>query len=372
MASGDSASLRRLARRVHVSALVKSSWRRMLSSLPAVLQIVLAAVAAYSIAHWGLGHAAPLIAVTVTITTLGLNRDARPRKVIETSLGITVGIALSEALVLVVGKGAWQLAIVLFATLAIARALSSNPAFAIAAAVQSTLVVLLPDPEGGPFTRSLDGLVAGLVALAVTALIPRDPRRAAVRDAKVLFSVFKESIDGLVEGVERADHSATELALERLRRTQSMIDDWAEALDTATSISRISPWLRRQLPELEMQARVLKGADLTSRHLRSIARRITVLVEDGHPRPELAQLVGELGTGIQLLGRQVEDRDLTGAARSVFEDLARRLDPSTIVPGGALRETVVVVLIRPLVVDLLVATGMDVDAARALLPEVTD
>ncbi|MGX5681884.1 FUSC family protein [Schumannella luteola] len=368
----DSAPLRRLARRVHVRALVSSGWRRMLDSLPAALQIVIAAVASYSIAHWGLGHAAPIIAVTVTITTLGLNRDARPRRVLETSIGITVGIALSEVVVLLVGKGWWQLAVVLFATLAVTRALSANPAFAIAAAVQSSLVVLLPDPVGGPFTRSLDGLVAGAVALAVTALIPRDPRKAAARDARVLFSVFRESIDGLADGVARADHPATELALERLRRTQSMVDDWTTALDTATSIARISPWLRRQLPELEMQARVLHGADLTSRHLRSIARRVTVMVEDEQPRPELAAIISELGTGIRLLGQQVEDRELTGAARSVFEDLATRLDPAVIVPDGALRESVVVVLLRPLVVDLLVATGMSGEAARALLPPVTD
>jgi uncharacterized membrane protein YgaE (UPF0421/DUF939 family) len=368
----DSAPLLRLARRVHMRALVTSGWRRMLHSVPAALQITIAAVAAYAIAHWVLGHATPIIAVTVTITTLGLSRDARPRKVLETSIGITVGIALSELVILVVGKGAWQLAIVLFATLAVTRALSANPAFAIAAAVQSGLVVLLPDPAGGAFTRSLDGLVAGVVALAVTALIPRDPRKAATRDAKVLFSVFKESLDGLVEGIARADHPATELALERLRRTQSMVDDWTSALDTAISISQISPWMRRQLPELRMQARVLTGADLTARHLRSIARRVTVLVEDGQERPELAQLMGQLATGIRLLGQQVEDRDLAGAARAEFESLAKRLDPAVIVPGGALRESVVVVLMRPLVVDLLVATGMDAEAARALLPEVAD
>ena len=32
-------------------------------------------------------------------------------------------------------------------------------------------------PTGGPFTRSLDALVGGVVALLATALIPRDPRR---------------------------------------------------------------------------------------------------------------------------------------------------------------------------------------------------
>lgn len=353
-------------------ALVASGYRRVVNSLPAALQITLAVVAAYSIAHYGFGHAVPLIAVTVTITTLGLSRDARPRRVLETSIGVTIGIALSEVIVLWLGKGPWQMAIILFLTLLVARAVSSNPAFAIAAAVQAMILVLLPEPNGGVFTRSLDAVIAGVVALAATALIPRDPRRAATRDAKVLFSVFKESVDGLVSAIGQSDHPAAELALERLRRTQGFIDDWAGSLETATSISKISPWLRRQLPELEMQARVLKAADLTSRHLRSLARRVLVLTEDGEKRPELAALMAELGNGIQLLGQQVSDRDVVGASRTVFADLAPRLDPATIVPDGALRESVVVVLMRPLVVDLLVATGMDYTAARELLPPVVD
>lgn len=368
----DSAPLRRLGRRVRFRALVASGWRRVVESLPAIVQITLAAVASYAIAHWGLGHEVPLIAVTVTITTLGLNRDARQRGVLETSIGITVGIVLAELVVLVVGKGWWQLGVVLLATLVVARALSANPAFAIAAAVQSSLIVMLPEPAGGPFTRSLDGIVAGVVALAATALIPRDPRRAAIRDAKALFSVLGESVTGLAEAVERADHPAAELALERLRRTQSMVDTWTTSLGTATAVARISPWLRRHLPELRMQSRILHGADLTARHLRSIARRTIVMLRDGQERPRLAAVLTELGEGIHLLGRQVEERDLDGTAREPLEDFARSLDPAAIVTDGGLAESVVVVLLRPLAVDLLIASGMDGDSARALLPPVQD
>jgi len=364
----DSAPLRRLARKVHFRALALSSGRRTLQSMPAALQIVVAAVASYAIAHFVFGHEIPIIAVTVTITTLGISRDARPRRVLETSLGIAIGIALSELIVQVIGKGGWQLAIVLFATLVITRAISANPAFAIAAAVQSSLVVLLPDPAGGVFTRSLDGVIAGAVALAATALIPRDPRRAASRDARALFSVFGESLDGIVDALAHSNQPAAELALERLRRTQALVDNWTTSLDTATAIARISPWLRRHLPELIVQARVLRGADLTARHLRTLARRVNVITADGQPHPELASLMAELANGLSLLGRELDDRGLAGSSRTAFVDLAQSLDPQKIAPNAALRETLVVVLIRPLVMDLLVATGMPEADARALLP----
>lgn len=340
------------------------------------MQIVVAVVVSYSIAHYLLGHGTPLIAVTVTITALGIARDARPRRVLDIAVGVTVGILTSELIVLVIGKGPWQLAVVLFATLVVTRAVSPNPAFAVAAAVQSMIVVLLPDPAGGPFTRSIDALVAGVVALAATGLIPRDPRRAASRDGRVLFSVFTESLGGLVDALAHGSLPAAELALERLRRTQELVDNWTTSLDTAVSVARISPWLRRHLPELLVQTRVLASADLASRHLRIIARRIAVVVQDGDAHPELAALMGELRNSVELLGRvelpgrESVERDTRGASRTALTDLARRLDPATITPDGALRETLVVVLVRPLVVDLLVGTGLPADDSKALLPPV--
>ena len=348
---------------------VRAAGRRATEALPAALQITVAAIVSYSIAHYLLGHPAPFVAVAVTITSLGLTRDARPRKVLETALGVTIGIALSELMVLVIGKGVWQVAIVLFVTLVVARAFSPNPAFAIAAAVQSAIVVIVPGPVDAVFTRSIDAVVAGVIALIVTALIPRDPRRAASRDARLLFSVFHESLAGAVEALSLGTPAPAELALERLRRTQSLVDNWRVSLDTAASVARISPWLRRHLPELRVQERVLVGADLASRHLRTITRRIGVIAH-GTSRPNLAALMAELANAIDLLGRELDDRTLAGSSRTALVDLAQRLDPATLTPEGELRETLIVVLVRPLVVDLLVATGMPVEDARALLPPV--
>ena len=148
------------------------------------------------------------------------------------------------------GKGLWQLVVVLLVVFLVGRALSPNPAFAVAAAVPSALVMLLPPPDGGPFERSLDGLVGGVVALLVTSLVPRDPRRAALRDGRTLFSVFDESLGSIVDCLTDAEPAAGELALGRLRRTQPLIDAWTTTLDTAVAVARISPWVRRYLPEL--------------------------------------------------------------------------------------------------------------------------
>ena len=134
----------------------------------------------------------PLDSVTpVSYTHL----DVYKRQVI----GILLGVALSDGLSLMLGKGLWQLVVVLLVVFVIGRALRSNPAFALAAATPSALVVILLIPEGGPFGRTVDAAIGGAVALLATALIPRDPQRAATRDRRILFSAIDQSMQSIID-----------------------------------------------------------------------------------------------------------------------------------------------------------------------------
>ena len=349
---------------------LRSSGERAVDSLVPALQIAIAATASFAFAHFVLGHALPLIAVTVTISSLGFVRDARPVLVLETAVGMVIGIALSEVLVLLIGQGTWQIAVVLMITLVVARVLSSSNAFAIAAGVQSMLVILLPAPTGGPFVRSIDGVVAGVVALAVTALVPRDPRRFARRDARRLFASLTDSLALLVIALEKADEPAAEHALERLRATQPVIDSWAASLDSAAAIARISPFLRRHRPDLLSQLRVLRGMDLATRNLRVIARRIDFLVRDGVPRPVIGSIMASLGTSVELLGQSLDDPLLGDTVRVGLVAITERLRPDTVVKGAPVTDSVVILMLRPLLVDLLTAADFPTEKARALLPEV--
>lgn len=342
---------------------------RVWNSVPAMLQIVVAVVVSYAFSHYVLGHGTPLLSITVVIASLGFGRDARPRQVFDTVVGILVGILFSEVLFTLLGGGVWQIALILFLTFVVARFASPSAAFAAAAGLQSMLVILLPAPDG-VLTRSVDGLVGGVVALLVTALVPRDPRAIARRDAGRLLSTLAESFEALLDGLRGGDEPAAALAVERLRRTQPLLDDWSASLDSALSISRISPFLRRHLGALRHQARVLQGLDLAARHLRVIDRRVSFLLRDGVARPELAELFAELADGIAELGASIDAPARTADAAARFEALARRLAPATIVPGAPVTETIIVLLTRPLVIDLLIASGRTGDEARALLPEV--
>jgi uncharacterized membrane protein YgaE (UPF0421/DUF939 family) len=349
---------------------IAESWRRLVASAPAILQVWVAAMVAYAIAHWALGHRTPLLTITVAVASLGFTRDARPARVLRTAIGMTVGILLSEVALHLVGVGFWQLALITVVTIAVARFFSAEPGFVATVLVQSMLVVLVPNPVGGPFVRTVDGLIGGAVALLATMLLPRDPRREAKRDAHTSLSGFSEVLRLLVASLRRGDGSLSSRALELARTSQAPTDAWASSLDSALAVARLSPFLRRYLPELEAQRVMHTAMDLAWRNLRVTTRRADYLVHDGTPRPEIADAVAQLATGVGLLQDGLDDVAQLPAARHAFIAVVRRLDPDDVVPAGSARDKGLVLALHPLLVDLLCATGMPIEDARAQLPAV--
>lgn len=342
---------------------------RVASSLPAVLQVSAAATLGYVLARYGLGHPTPIFSSTVALTALGFARDARPSRVAETALAIVLGIVLADLILLATGRGWWQLFVVLVVTFLIARFASPSPGFAAAAGVQSALVALFPVSNGNEFARVLDGAVGGVVALVVTALLPRDPMREVVREAHRVFAECTDAAVALALALRGGSEPTAEHALERLRATQPMLDAWTGSLDSALAVARISPLLLRRRARLMRQRQVLRGMDLACRDLRVLARRVVYLLPDGKPRPELAELMAEVAAAIALLAASLEDESSAGGTRDRLVVLAARLDPEhAMLTEAGLTESTVLVLFRPLVVDLLAATGMPEGEARALLP----
>jgi uncharacterized membrane protein YgaE (UPF0421/DUF939 family) len=348
----------------------RTALQRVLDSLPSIFQIVVAATAAYAFAHFLLGHKNPIFAVTVTIASLGFTRDARIRRVTQTAVGMVVGIALSEIMLLLVGAGVWQMAIVLLVALVSARFLSGTAAFALTVGSQAMLVYIMPAPDGGAFIRSLDGVIGGLTALIFTAFVPRDPMGSASKDAGKLFSVFLNAVDALDAAVRTADVKIADAALVRVRGSQPLVDNWRMSLDSAISVARISPFMRKHRDDLSDQVRLMRGMDLATRNLRVVVRRVDFLIRDGKPRIYLADLFGQISAATALLSKGLDGPDALVEARAKLVEIIHQLDPKKFGIADQLREASVLLLLRPLLIDLLCASGMAEDAARAELPEV--
>ena len=334
----------------------------------AIVQIVVAATGAYAFAHVALGHPAPLLAATVTVSSLGLVRDARPRRVAETVVGMLVGILVAELLLLVAGTGWWQLGLALGVTLVVARFLSPQASFAIAAAIQSLIVMVIP--ALAPFQRLVDGMVGGIAALLVTALIPRNPLRAALRDGRAVFAAIDGTSTALVQALRRGDRLRAERGLEKARALQPVLDDWRSSVESGRAIARISPFLRRQRFELARQERVRDAAELASRNLRVIARRVVYLCDDGVNRPVSADVLAEIIRGAGFVADSLDDISFEPSARAALLAVAAHLDPAELLPGASLGEQNLIAAMRPLVVDLLTATGLPQAEARAAVPRI--
>jgi uncharacterized membrane protein YgaE (UPF0421/DUF939 family) len=360
------------------TSVVVTGWRaridprrglaRVQQSSIAIVQIVVAATGAYAFAAYVLGHPAPLLAATVCVSSLGLVRDARPRRVLETVLGMLVGILVAELLLLTAGSGWWQLALALGLTLLVARFLSAQASFAIAAAIQALIVMVIP--AASPFLRLIDGIIGGIAALLVTALIPRTLQRDEARSGAAVFRALDSAIGTLAQALRRGDRMRAERGLEKARALQPLVDAWGTTLDSGLAIARISPFLRRQRSELQRHERIRQSTDLATRNVRVIARRVVYLCDDGVARPVAADTLGELARAAQLVSQSLTDISLEPVAREALRAVAGRLDPATLQPGASLGDQNLIAALRPFAVDLLTATGMSGAEARACVPRI--
>jgi hypothetical protein len=252
----------------------------------------------------------------------------------------------------------------------LARFITSSSAFALTVGIQSMLVHLLQAPAGGVYMRSIDGIIGGLIALLFTALIPRNPRGMAIKDADKLFDAFLGSILALKRALLESNVKVADEALKEVRRTQPLIDNWRMSLDSAISISRISPFMRKFRDDLTGQVRVLRGMDLAMRNLRVVVRRIDFLIRDGQKRPYLADLLDQIASGVSDLAEGVDEPAQRFKAQEKFVEIIHQLDPKKFGIADQLQEASVLLLLRPLMVDLLCASGMSEDDARAELPTI--
>lgn len=356
----------------------RAGWARTrASALPALLMTV-GAVLAYLIARYALGHVGPIFAATSALIALGFGRDLTIRKVLEVSVGCTLGIVLGDLMVTFFGAGIGQAGVVLILSLLLARFLDRGVIFATQLGIQALFVVLLPAPIGGPFTRSIDAVVGGLVSLVLTALLPRDPRVAPRQDLQEIVAAFSAMLRECADALIESDSTRAWHALVRGRGSQGLIDTIRASLKTSGEVTRIAPAYRRYRGEIEDFARAVEYLDLALRNGRVVARRLTSTINNAALSERAAESIAELlsdvaesldhvASGLSTWDRE-ERRVNLRTAGLMLEDIAARAHPRKLhverLEGEAL-----VILVRPMIVDLLEATGYEHDDAVALLPD---
>ena len=359
---------------------IRVGLRRSRNSVFPALQMTVCAVGAYAFAEYVLGHEGPLFAATAALISLGFSREPRTRRVLEVGIGCTLGITIGEILLHLLGNGLWQAAIVLFVSVMLARFLDRGVIFTTQLGLQSLLVVLLPAPDGGAFTRSLDAIVGGLFALVVTMLAPRDPRREPQSNVRDLLHELSAVLRQCAEAVAKSDSTIAWHALVRARNTQPQLDALTRSVRDAREVARISPAYRRHLAELGDLRGSIGYLDLAVRNSRVFARRTTSVINhaalDDEAIERVSEVINDTADAVDILARALAGGESGGArerhlrhARSQLAAVGSRMNPQALgvtdIQGDAL-----VMLFRPLVVDLLESTGLTHEEAVSNLCEV--
>lgn len=219
--------------------------------------------------------------------------------------------------------------------------------------------------------------MGGLFALLVTILIPKDPRREPRKDVRKLLHELAEVLRECAQALIKSDSTQAWHALIRGRNCQPLVDAMRHTLRASGEVATLAPAYRRHRDELDRLEQSLDFIDLALRNSRVFARRLTSAINHAALSDEatenIAEVLQETAAAIDELSLGLAEthdgarRAHLRTARQDLSGIALRLHPKLLEVQRLEGETVVM-LFRPLMVDLLEASGMDSREARDILP----
>lgn len=343
------------------------------AALP-VLQCTIAAPFAWVVATHVVGHSQAFFAPIAALISLGVGLGQRPRRAIELTIGVAVGIGVANLLISAIGTGALSIALVVALGMIGALALSggSTPLLVTQAAVAGVLVATIQPPTHGVnFTRFVDALIGGAVGLAVAYLLPADPLKALRRATRPVIDAFIGMLRDLAEALDTGDAEAAQAVLDRGRAielTQRRVDD---ALDVARDMVRLAPARRGARLPVERYARGAVHLDRAVRNTRVLARSASRAIQVAPEPPGGGDALRALADGVVALRRELEEGDgadavADGALSAVRLATAAFADPVDFSEAALLGQ------VRMIAVDLLLAAGNEGEDARAAVGEAGD
>ncbi|GID94981.1 aromatic acid exporter family protein [Amorphoplanes digitatis] len=360
-----SAGLTRLPSRSRSGA--GAGYSRVKAILPLALQAGVAAGLAWFIANDVLGRQSPFFAPVAAVITLASSAGKRARRTGELVVGVAVGIGVGDALILLIGSGGWQIALVVVLAIVVPTAVGGAAPLVVQSASSAVLVVTLATVPGQPFSRFFDALIGGAVGLTVMTLLPLNPVKVVRRAAEPALGELADGLRGIAEGLRVGEADAVREALDRLRAAERDFAAFDQAAAAASENVAFAPARWRSRDRL---SRYLEGADEVThalRNVRVLARRVLTGLNDEEPAPEsLATSMSLLADAVDLLRAEwrkgVEPVATRERALRAVAESGRAYDEGVGFSGG-----VVIAQIRTTVSDLLRATGVEYEEAPRLV-----
>jgi uncharacterized membrane protein YccC len=335
---------------------------------PILLQTGLAIALAWLAATELLGHQRPFFAAIAAVVTLGLTAGRRGRRALELAAGVTLGIAVGDLLVNLVGGGTWQLAVIVPSAMAVAVLLGGTPAVVSQTGISAVLVVTLEQPDGFSFVRTFDAAIGCASALLVGFLVlPLNPLRLVRREAVPVLEALAGTLDDIAGALDARDRATAVRALQRARATDVLAQAFTDALSAGREIAVAALPRRGALETVEGYVDAGAQVDLAVRNTRVLARGALRAIDVGDSvPPEATEAIRDLARAVRGLEAWLMDPRDIDAARRCAISAAQRAN-AVLEQTANLSISMIVASVRAAAVDLLRGTGLEREEAVRLV-----
>ncbi|MEU4160343.1 FUSC family protein [Actinoplanes sp. NPDC026670] len=339
---------------------VTAALHRGRAGLMLAVQAGLAAGLAWFVAHDLFGRPVPFFAPIAAVIALGSSVGQRLRRTSELVIGVAAGIGLGDGIILLIGAGPIQIGVIVLLAVLLATAVGGGAPLIVQSASSAVLVATLTSTTGQPWTRFLDALVGGGIALVVmTVLLPLNPLTVVRRSADPALRAFTGGLYDAAAGLADADAEVVRTAVERLRAAEGTFAAFSAAIDAARENVAFAPARWRARGALAQYVDGAAQLTYALRNVRVLLRRAQTAIDDREPIPEVLPVsVRHLGDAVELLRQEWDRGDEPVAAREqalrAVAESGRAYQAGVGYSGG-----VVVAQTRTAVADLLRATGIE-------------
>ncbi len=334
-------------------ATVRRRWRLL-------LRLSLATSIAYLIATEVLGHAQAFFAPIAAIVALISGGGARVRTVLELVLGVATGVLVGELLILGIGRGAWQMALIV-AIAVVVGTMVGLTGLALTQAATSSVLLTAVIPFAGTgnpaITRFLDALVGGFVGLAMVLLIPRNPVRDIDREVQRFLTRLSAVLVRVAAALREENPALADRALADARSMQPLVASMTSTANNVAEIARISPMRWRQRAHVQLYTSTVIDLDNAVRDARVLARKTSALLRHHETVPaDMALAIDALAGAIGIFADDLSEQDDFDEARNELVQAARMA--SVALPEAAtMNSASIAAQVRSLAADLLYASG---------------
>lgn len=344
--------------------------RRVQPDVVPAIQAGVAGGLAWFLASNVLDHPGPFFAPISAVIVLGAAAGKRWRRALEMVVGVALGIAVGDLIILAIGVGAVQIAVVVLLATLVSIFLGGSSVFVGQAAASAVLVATFAPPSGGIYiNRFLDALIGGGVGLAVMAAIPFNPLTRVQHDAGQALDLVADALKAGAEALEQSNPRRARRSLDALREAEEEYARFRDSLTIGQETAAVSPLRWSSRSRLQKYVDTAVHIERGTRNARVMQHWIVAVIRDKGPVPEMMpESLRTLSRAVVMLRKELLEGVEPVKTREIIRDAVRQAW-AAYADGVGFSGGVVVAQVRGIAVDLLIAAGLSPPDAEEAVRE---